>query len=61
MCPTYEKQHKLHEYLSLLASFGYDFLDFYNPVRNHNQLIQADIMFVSSSFRRKLDERLQRS
>ena len=45
MCPTYKGQHSLHEYLSFLASFGYDFLDFFNPVRNHNQLIQADVLF----------------
>ncbi len=53
-CPTYEGQRKLHEYLSLLDSFGYDFLDFFNQIRSHNQLIQADVMFLSSSFKEEI-------
>lgn len=53
-CPTYVGQHKLHEYLSLLDSFGYLLLDFFNPVRSHNQLIQADALFVSSLFSQKI-------
>ena len=52
MCPTYKGQHKLHEYLSFLDSFGYEFLDFFNPVRRHSQLIQTDIVFLSSSFKK---------
>lgn len=56
--PTYEGQHKLHEYLSFLDSFGYDFLDFYNPVRSRNQLIQADLIFLSSSFKKEIENRL---
>jgi len=59
MCPTYEGQHKLHEYLSFLDSFGYDFFDFFNPVNSHNQLIQADLLFVSSSFKKEIDNRLK--
>jgi FkbM family methyltransferase len=51
-CPTYEGQHRLHEYLAYLDSFGYEFLDLFNPVRRHNQLIQADVVFVSASFKR---------
>ena len=54
ICPTYAGQHKLYEYLSFLDSFGYDFIDFFNPVRFQNQLIQADIVFLSSTFKKKL-------
>jgi FkbM family methyltransferase len=46
-CPTYEGQRKYSEYLSLMESCGYRFLDFYNPIRKHNQLIQADIIFIN--------------
>ena len=59
MCPTYEGQHKLHEYLSFLGSFGYDFLDFFNPLRSHNQLIQTDVIFLSSSFKKEIENRLK--
>ena len=52
MCPTYKGQHKLHEYLSFMDSYGYDFLDFFNPVRTNDQLIQADAVFVASSLER---------
>lgn len=50
--PTYEGQHKLHEYLALLDSRGYEFLDYFNPERNRKQLIQADVVFLSSSFKK---------
>ena len=33
ICPTYKGQHKFHEYLSFLDSFGYEFFDFFNQVR----------------------------
>ena len=46
--PTYQGQHKLHEYFNLFASFGYEFFDFYDPARKNTQLIQADMIFVSS-------------
>jgi hypothetical protein len=55
VCPTYKGQHKLHEYLSFLDSLGYDILDFFNPVRHHNQLIQADVVFLSSSFKKGVE------
>ena len=55
MCPTYKGQHKLHEYLSFLGSFGYEFFDFYNPVRRYSQLIQADVVFVNSSLRQGIE------
>lgn len=48
-CPTYIGQRKINEYLSLLDSFGYEFIDFYNVVRRNNRIIQADFMFLSSS------------
>jgi FkbM family methyltransferase len=57
MCPTYKGQHKLHEYLSLLDSYGYEALDFFYPVRKYNQLIQADVLFLSSSFKEKATSR----
>ena len=49
LCPTYKRQHPLHEYLAFLDGFGYGLLDFYNPVRRHHQLIQADAIFLSAS------------
>ena len=52
ICPTYKGQHKFHEYLSYLASFDYDFMDFYNPCRSHDQLIQTDVIFLSSRFKK---------
>lgn len=48
LCPTYNGQHKLHEYLSFLDSCGYELLDFYNHTRNQHKLIQADVIFVRS-------------
>ena len=57
MCPTYKEQHKLYEYLSLLDSFGYDFLDFFNPVWRHKQLIQADMVFLSSKFKKGMEKK----
>jgi len=51
MCPTYEGQHKFHEYLSVLDSLGYEFLEFFNAERHGPQLIQADVIFVSSAFK----------
>jgi FkbM family methyltransferase len=47
MVPTYKGQHKLHEYLSFLEAFDYNLLDFFNPERSRNQLIQADALFSS--------------
>jgi FkbM family methyltransferase len=58
MGPTYEGQHKLHEYLSFFDSFGYELLDFFNSVRSHKQLIQADLIFLSSSFKKGIENRL---
>ena len=52
--PAYQGQRKLHEYLSLLDSFGYSFLDFFNQIRNQNQLIQTDILFINSSLQDEL-------
>jgi FkbM family methyltransferase len=55
--PSYEGQRKFHEYLALLDSLGYDFLDFFNPARTLNQLIQADVVFVSSRFKKEFQSR----
>lgn len=54
MCPTYENQHKLNEYLTFLDTRGYELLDLFNPVRARKQLIQADLIFLSSSFSARL-------
>ena len=54
MCPTYKGQHKLHEYLSYLDSLGYEFLDFFNQVRSQNQLIQADVVFLSTEYKKSI-------
>lgn len=53
--PSYQKQHKLHEYLTLLDSFGYHLLDIYTPIRHRHQLIQADFIFLSSSLKEALE------
>jgi FkbM family methyltransferase len=47
IAPTYAGQHKLHEYLSLFDSFGYEVLDFFNAVRSRKQLIQTEMLLVS--------------
>ena len=57
MAPTYEGQRKFHEYLTLMESFGYDFLDLYNPVRKNMQLIQADVIFVNKSIKNLIHEK----
>ena len=49
LCPTYERQHGLHEYLAFFDALGYSLLDFYNPVRRRHRLIQADAIFLSAS------------
>lgn len=54
ICPTYKGQHALYEYLSLLASFGYELLDIYNQVRQHNQLIQVDVIFLPDAVKQAL-------
>lgn len=56
MAPTYKGQRKLHEYLSLLDSLGYEFFDLYNPLKKHMELIQADIIFLSNSFKQEIGE-----
>ncbi|MBT6500483.1 MAG: FkbM family methyltransferase [Deltaproteobacteria bacterium] len=57
--PTYQGQHKLHEYFNLFASFGYEFFDYYNPERKSRQLIQADMIFVNKPLMQGLKENLQ--
>jgi FkbM family methyltransferase len=58
-CQTYKEQHNLHEYLSFLFSYGYTLLDFFNLERRNNQLVQADAVFLSSSFRKKFGNSLK--
>jgi FkbM family methyltransferase len=48
-CPTYQGQRAFSEYLLMLEKHGYRFLDFYNGIRKHNQLIQADVIFVNAA------------
>jgi len=50
LCPTYKEQHKFHEYLAFLDSYGYKFLDFYHPVWHKYRLIQCDMIFLHPSF-----------
>jgi hypothetical protein len=54
LCPTYQGQHELHDYLRFLGSLGYELLDLFNPERNGRQLIQADGIFLSSSLKQSL-------
>jgi FkbM family methyltransferase len=54
LCPTYKGQHEFHDYLRFLDSLGYELLDLFNPERSGRQLIQADIVFLSSSFKERL-------
>jgi FkbM family methyltransferase len=54
LCPTYQGQHEFHEYLKFLDSVGYTLLDLFNPERNGRQLIQADVVFLSNSFKNKV-------
>jgi len=42
---------KLHEHLAFLDSFGYELLDFFGDVRIDKQLIQTDLILLSSSFK----------
>ncbi len=58
LCPTYQGQHEFHEYLRFLDSVGYTLLDLFNPERNGRQLIQADIVFLSSSFKDRVSRRV---
>ena len=54
MCPTYKGQHEFHDYLKFLGSLGYEMLDLFNAERSGRQLIQADVIFLSSSFKEQL-------
>jgi FkbM family methyltransferase len=47
ICPTYEGQKKLHEYLALFETHRYVLLDFFNPVRKGNKLLQVDAIFIN--------------
>jgi hypothetical protein len=47
--PTYQGQHKLHEYLAFFETLGYELLDFYNPVRRNGRLLQADAILLPAS------------
>jgi FkbM family methyltransferase len=49
LCPTYAGQARLHEYLALLDSHGYDLVNLFNPVNNHRRLLQADFLFADRS------------
>lgn len=49
-CPTYAGQRSLHDYFALFNSVGYEFLDFYAPVRRNNELLQADLIFLAPQF-----------
>jgi FkbM family methyltransferase len=55
LASTYQGQKKLHEYMGLLDSFGYELLDIYNPIKKHRQLIQIDSIFVSAKFKQSYE------
>lgn len=61
MSPTYVGQYKLHDYLSFLDSLGYEFLDMFDPIRRNGQLIQADAIFLNSTFKKESESRLRDS
>jgi len=54
LTPTYKGQHKLHDYLALLDSLGYEVLDFYNFERHGRRLIQMDVVLLSSAFMKQV-------
>jgi len=56
MSQTYEGQHKLHEYLSMLDDFDYELLDLYEPWRNRMELLQADFLFLRKGLKQALRE-----
>jgi len=55
LASTYQGQKKLHEYMGLLDSFGYELLGIYNPINSHRQLIQIDGIFVSPKFKQSYE------
>ncbi|TAJ82274.1 MAG: FkbM family methyltransferase [Gallionellaceae bacterium] len=59
MCPTYKGQHTFYDYVKFLNSFGYEFHDLCNPIRNQIQLMQADLIFISSSFKKEIENRFR--
>jgi len=51
--PTYKEQPLLKDYFSLLDSFGYEFVNSYNPKIVRSQLVEMNVLFVSSSFKKQ--------
>jgi FkbM family methyltransferase len=62
VAPTYVGQRKLHEYLASLDALGYPLFDLFNLARRDGRLIQADGIFVSTTFleRHELERRRER-
>jgi FkbM family methyltransferase len=56
LAQTYEGQHKLHEYLSLLDSFGFELLDLYEPWRRGLELLQADFLFLRRGLKQTFED-----
>ncbi len=44
--PAYEERHKLHEYLALMDSYGFDLIDFYTPLHKKMKMLQVDLLFA---------------
>ena len=51
LAQTYAGQRPMHEYLALMDSLGYQFLDFFQPLRRNGRLLQVDLMFASPEIR----------
>jgi FkbM family methyltransferase len=46
LCPTYDGQHPVHEYLGWLDGCGYKLYGFYRPIWRGMQLLQSDFIFI---------------
>ncbi len=53
IAPTYQGQHALSEYLSLLESHGYALFGFYDLVHHQGRLIQLDMLVASRAALRR--------
>ena len=60
MAPTYVGQRKYHDYLTSLDACGYVLFDLFNFTRRDGRLIQADGIFVSTTFLERYEAERQR-
>lgn len=47
LCPTYESQPRLAEYLELMDEAGYVLCNYFDPVVKRHRLLQMDALFMS--------------